>query len=172
LSATHIARILKVSRTWLFTIKKQFPSGAPKDFKDPEEWRTFVKAHRIEPIPPFEENGSTHKAEDSTQESEPSAHSRYIAARAHRTEILAQMAEIELAATRRSMIPRGEVERAFALAGAMIKAHILRLAADAPCALAGQTEAEIDRWMQEAIRRPIEDIKLDPNLFEPRKLQT
>jgi hypothetical protein len=82
------------------------------------------------------------------------------------------MAEIELAATRRDMIPRGEVERAFAHAGAMIKAHILRLAADAPCSLEGCSSAEIDKWMQEAIRRPIEDIKLDPDLFKPRKLQT
>jgi hypothetical protein len=171
LSATHIARILKVSRTWLFTLKKQFPEGAPRDFKDAEQWRTFVKSHRIEPIPPSEEKVSTRKAEHSTQESEPSAHSRYIAARAYRTEILAQMAEIELAATKRDMIPRGEVERAFAIAGAKIKAHILRLAADAPCCLAGRTEAEVDAWMQEAIRRPIEDIKLDPNFLKPRKTQ-
>jgi hypothetical protein len=172
LSATHIAAILKVSRTWLFTIKKQFPEGAPKDFKDPEEWRTFIKAHRIEPIAPFEEKVSTHKVEASTQQSEPSGNSRYTMARAHRTEILAQMAAIELAATKRNMIPRGDVERAFALAGSMIKAHIMRIAADAPCALAGKSEAEVDEWMQVAIRRPIEDIKLDPNLFEPGKLQT
>jgi hypothetical protein len=50
LSATHIAAILKVSRTWLFSLKRQFPSEAPKDFKDPEEWRVFAKRHRIEPI--------------------------------------------------------------------------------------------------------------------------
>jgi hypothetical protein len=37
LSAIHIARILKVSRTWLFTNKKQFPEGAPNDFNDPGE---------------------------------------------------------------------------------------------------------------------------------------
>jgi hypothetical protein len=172
LSATHIARILKVSRTWLFTIKKQFPEGAPKDFKDPQAWRTFVKAHRIEPVPPVVEKVSTRSVEDSTQESEPSAHSRYIAARAHRTEILAQMAEIELAATQRNMLPRGEVEAAFAHAGGVIKAHILRLANDAPWALVGKTEAEIDEWMQAAIRRPIGDIKLPPDFFEPRKIQT
>jgi hypothetical protein len=80
------------------------------------------------------------------------------------------MAEIELAATRRDMVPRGDVERAFAMAGSMVKNHILRLAADAPCALAGKSETEVDAWMQEAIRRPIEDMKLDPNLFKPRKL--
>jgi hypothetical protein len=40
------------------------------------------------------EEESTRSVSDSTQESEPSAHSRYIAARAHRTEILVQMAEI------------------------------------------------------------------------------
>lgn len=143
---------------------------APKDFKDPEEWRRFATAHRIEPKAPLTETLSTRPEEESTPQSEPSAHTRYITARAHRTEILAQMAEIELAATRRNMIPRGEVERAFALAGSMIKAHILRLAADAPCALVGRSATEIDEWMQEAIRRPIEDIKLDRNLFEPRKM--
>jgi hypothetical protein len=37
LSATHIARILKVSRRWLFTNKKQFPDEAPNDFNDPGE---------------------------------------------------------------------------------------------------------------------------------------
>jgi hypothetical protein len=35
--------------------------------------------------------------------------------------------------------------------------------------LAGQSEAEIDKWMQEAIRRSIADIKLDPNFLKPRK---
>jgi hypothetical protein len=180
LSATHIAAILKVSRTWLFTLKKQFSEGAPKDFSDPEEWRKFVNSHRIEPIAlaAHSENPqkvtqrklSTRPASDSTQLSEPSAHSRYTAARAQRTEALAEMAQIELAATKRDMVPRGQVERAFDMAGQMVKNHILRLAADAPCALVGKSEAEVDAWMQEAIRRPLEVMKLDPNLFKPGKL--
>ena len=90
----------------------------------------LVKVPRIEAIEPLEGKVSPRSMQDHTQGTEPSGHSRYIAARAHRTEILAQMAEIELAATKRDMIPRGEVERAFALAGQMIKAHILRLPAD------------------------------------------
>jgi hypothetical protein len=50
LSAIHIARILKVSRTWLLTIEKQFPEGAPEDFK---------AADRIELIEPLEGKVST-----------------------------------------------------------------------------------------------------------------
>jgi hypothetical protein len=170
LSATHIAAILKVSRTWLFTLKRQFPSEAPRDFSSPEEWRVFAKKHRIEPIAALPEKLSTRPALDSTQPGELSANARYTIARANRTESQAQMAAIELAATRRDMVPRGQVERAFDMAGQMVKNHILRLAADAPCALAGKSEAEVDAWMQEAIRRPLEVMKLDPNLFKPGKL--
>jgi hypothetical protein len=170
LSATHIAAILKVSRTWLFNIKRQFPSESPRDFSDPEEWRVFAKSHRIEPTITLSQKVSTRPTSDSTQPGELSANTRYTIARANRTETLAQMAEIELAATRRDMVPRGQVERAFDVAGQMVKNHILRLAADAPCALAGKSEAEVDAWMKEAIRRPLEVMKLDPNLFKPGKL--
>jgi len=71
LSATHIAKILKVSRSWLFTTKKQFSEGAPKDFKEAEQLRTLVKVHRTDAIEPLEGKVSPRSMQDHTQETEP-----------------------------------------------------------------------------------------------------
>lgn len=169
MSATRIAAILKVSRTWLFNIKKQFPEGAPKDFKDPEEWRKFAKAHRIEPTATLTEKVSTRQAEDSTQQSEPSSHSRYIAARAHRTEILAQMAEIELAATKRNMIHRAEVESIFAQVSSVVKGRLLRMVNDCPAALLGLDAPQIYEVLMEKLHYALDAMELRKEIFEPRK---
>jgi hypothetical protein len=167
LSASHIAAILKVSRTWLFTIKKQFPEGAPKDFSDPEEWRKFVKSHRIEPIALPVKLVSTPKAEDSTHESEPSANARYVTARAHRTEILAQMAEIELAAIQRNMIPRWQVEALFTGVCTVVKGRLLRMVNDCPNALLGLPEAEIHLILMDKLTYALDAMELEKEFFEP-----
>ena len=73
------------------------------------------------------------------------------------------------ATTKRNVIDRLEVEAAFAMCAQLVSAYLRRLASDAPCALVGLTESEIDQWMQEAIRRPLESVKLDPAFFEPKK---
>jgi hypothetical protein len=71
---------------------------------------------------------------------------------------------IRLEGTRRGVIDRSEVEAEFARVARMVRAHILRLASDAPCALSGRSEAEVDVWMQEAIRRPLEHVKACPGV--------
>lgn len=138
MSATHISKILKVSRSWLFAAKKQFSEGAPKDFKGAEQLRTLVKVHRIEAIEPLEGKVSPRSMQDHTQGTEPSGHSRDIAARAHRTEILAQMAEIELA-TKRCMVPRAQVEAIFARVSRIVKGRLLRMVDDCPAVLLERT---------------------------------
>lgn len=110
--------------------------------------------------------------EDSTQESEPSAHSRYITARAHRTEILAQMAEIELAATRRSMIPRAQVEAIFAQVSSVVKGRLLRMVNDCPSALLGLGATQIHDVLMEKLTYAMDAMEIEKEFYEPRKRQT
>jgi hypothetical protein len=51
LSAIHIPRILKVSRTWLLTIEKQSPEGAPKDFEDADRSSPSNRSREVEYAP-------------------------------------------------------------------------------------------------------------------------
>jgi hypothetical protein len=163
MSSKDLASACGVSQRQIYNLKAKFPKEVPGSFSDVAGWKKVVAAHQIVV--------AQKRHAPRSNPGEQSDNARYVAARARRTEALAEAEHIRLAITKREVISRGEVIREFARAGSMIKAHILRLAADAPCALEGLSSAEIDQWMQAAIRRPIEDIKLDPNFLKPQKNQ-
>lgn len=163
-TSKELAALCGVSQRQIYNLKTKFPKEVPASFEDVTGWQKVVSAHQIV-VAQKRHAPRSHPGEQSDN-------ARYVAARARRTEALAEAEQIRLAITKREVISRAEVEAEFCRAGRMIRAHILRLAADAPCALEGRSAAEIDEWMQAAIRRPIEDIKLDPNFLKPRRTQT
>ena len=74
-----------------------------------------------------------------------SSHARYVAARARRTESLAEAEAIRLAITKRNVIDRVEVENEFARLGSLMRGSMLKLLADPPCALVGLDSPSIER---------------------------
>jgi len=164
LSATHIAAILQVSRTWLFTLRKRFLQDAPKDFKDVEQWRIFVEHHRIEPIrlpPPVSKKQPVQRRDSSA--------ARYNEARTRKLNAQASLAEINLAASKREMIPRIDVETAFATVANRVKAQLSRLVNDAPGFLLGLTAEQIHVALNDKIRNVLNGIAMDDDFYKPRK---
>jgi hypothetical protein len=74
-----------------------------------------------------------------------SSHARYVAARARRTESLAEAEAIRLAITKRNVIDWVEVENEFARLGSLMRGSMLKLLADPPCGLVGLDSPSIER---------------------------
>jgi hypothetical protein len=49
MSLSAIATALGVSKSYLYSLVKAQPAGAPKTREDLAQWRNFVNRHRIEP---------------------------------------------------------------------------------------------------------------------------
>src|SRR6478672_11439268 len=101
MTSTACAKYCGVSQRTLYNLKAKFPDTVPLTFDDAEGWKRVVEANRV--------TVSTRRHAPRSSTETQSDHSRYIAARARRTESLAESEAIRLAVTKRNMIDRLEV---------------------------------------------------------------
>lgn len=102
-------------------------------------------------------------------QSESSATLRYAEARARKTLAQAEKAEIELAATRRDMIPRGQVESFISRSGNILKARLLRMVNDCSTSLLGLDSAQINDVLLEKVRHALDVAELQKEFLESGK---
>ena len=117
--STQMAEACGVSQRQIYVLKTRFPKEVPASFNDVDDWKKFVDAHRV--IVAAKRHAP--RSDAGLQ----SDHSRYIAARARRTESLAESEAIRLAITKRNTIDRLEVEREFARLGSLMRGSMLKL---------------------------------------------
>jgi hypothetical protein len=70
------------------------------------------------------------------------------------------LAEARLELSRRSVIPRVQVETEFARIAALARGRLLRMLNDLPSALLGLNEADIHRVMSEKLEHAMRDLRL------------
>jgi hypothetical protein len=159
MTAEELAKVLGVSRKTLFRLKKSYPEAAPANFDDPEKWKRVLETARTKEV-------GSHQPEISTSDS----HAIYVEARARKTQVAAEMGQIQLDATRRNVIRREEVASLFSRVFSIVRARIMKMGADLPCACVGLSEPEIDRVVQEKIAYALSGAEINAEFFNPKSL--
>src|SRR6185436_2761359 len=116
MSSKDLASACGVSQRQIYNLKTKFPKEVPASFADVAGWKKVVAAHQVI-VAQKRHAPRSHPGEQSDN-------ARYVAARARRTEALAEAEHIRLRATKRDMIPRIEVETAFSTVANRVKARL------------------------------------------------
>ena len=152
MTSTELAAVCGVSQRQIYNLKTKFPSEVPASFADVDGWKKFVDAHRV--VVAAKRHAPRSNPDVQTD------HARYVRARADRTESLAAAERIRLELSRRSVIPRIQVETEFARIAALARGRLLRMLNDLPSALLGLNEADIHRVLFERLNHAMRDLKL------------
>jgi hypothetical protein len=162
MSSKDLATACGVSQRQIYNLKTKFPKEVPASFDDVAGWKMVVAAHQVV-VAQKRHAPRSHPGEQSDN-------ARYVAARARRTEALAEAEHIRLAVTKRDLIRREEVETAFSTVANRVKARLRRLVNDAPSALLGLNEYEIHATLGEQIEVALNEITMDKNFYKPRRI--
>ena len=162
MSSKDLASACGVSQRQIYNLKTKFPKEVPASFADVAGWKKVVAAHQVI-VAQKRHAPRSHPGEQSDN-------ARYVAARARRTEALAEAEHIRLAVCKRDMVPRIEVETAFSTVANRVKARLRRLVNDAPSALLGLNEHEIHAALGEQIEAALNEIAMDKNFYTPRRI--
>jgi hypothetical protein len=173
MKAETLATILKVSRRYVFALKRRYPTEAPKSFDDIEGWRAFLSAHQLvhNPHKVAEMAGAAINS-DANGNGAVASNMRYIEARARRMTITAELALLRLEATRRTVIPKADVRILFARIGSVLRARILRMRNDLPCELTGLSEAGIQKVLDEKIAQVLSELVIPDDFWQPQSVVT
>lgn len=156
-----------VSKRTIFRLKSLYPSSAPPSFDLVDKWRSFVADHRVSvksvKVPtPVATVGKDGADEDAV------SHSAYIEARARRTKVQAEMAEIQLAVTKREIVWMSEVKALIDHIGAVYRGRILKLKTELASSCAGLNELAIEKIAGEKLNYALEAVALPEDFALPK----
>lgn len=160
MTADELAKELGIGRMTLFRLKKAYPREAPKSFADVEKWKAFLEVTKTKEV------GSHQSALALNGD----ANESYVQARARKTHIAAEMGQIQLDATKRNVIRREEVSNLFTRVFSVVRARIMKMGADLPCACVGLSESDIDRVVREKIDYALSEAEINAEFFNPKSL--
>lgn len=155
MNVSELAAALGISRVTFYARRKD--PRAPQSL-DLEAWRAYLKGARVNAPPESTGEGDTRKAYD------------YLFERARKTSLASDILAIELAATRRDTVRKEEVKTLFSQIAAVVRGRLLKLRADLPSALAGRSEAEIERIVTDKIEQALSGLSIPERFFEPEGL--
>lgn len=160
MTSKQLAAACSVSQRTIYNLKARFPEQVPASFGDVDGWKRIVEANRT--VVAGKRNAPRRDPELASD------HSRYVAARADRTESLAASERIRLEITRRNTISRAEVEVEFGRIASIIRARLLKMLNDLPSALLGLDEAAIHKVASEKLAYAMRDLKLLDTFLAPK----
>jgi hypothetical protein len=167
-TAVELVRELGISRALLFKIRRRYPKGEyPASFDDIEAWRTFISKARTDirtttPLPKPAGNGKLPSATESNI--------KFVAARAKEKAAAAELRELQLLATRRSLVHAEEVQLLFGQIAGVTRMRLMKMANDLPCTLTGLDPPSIDRIVQEKLTEALSSLVLPENFFTIRSV--
>jgi hypothetical protein len=168
MTAAELAEALNISRALLFKIRRRYPKGEyPASFNDIEAWRTFIAKARTDirtttSLPKPAGNGRLPSATESNI--------KFVAARAKEKAAAAELRELQLLATRRSLVHAEEVQLLFGQIAGVTRGRLLKMANDFPSLLAGLDQVAIDKIVQAKLTETLSSLALPEDFFSIRSV--
>jgi hypothetical protein len=165
-TALELSRELGLSRSQLFKLRARYPAEERlNSFSDLPAWRLFIERAKTDirtttPLPKSSGNGKLPSAIESNI--------AFVHARAKEKAAAAELRELQLAATKRSIVHAEEIQLLFGRIAAITRMRILKAAADLPCLLAGLDAPSIDRIVQTKLEEALSSLALPVDFFDPR----
>jgi hypothetical protein len=169
MTADDLARILGISRAQLFKLRKRYPASEyPDNWNDVKGWRGFLAQTHNGMLTPVPVSEPTKKQVASDLPSATESNVIFVAARAKEKVAAAEILEIELAATKRSIVREEEIIALFAKLSVVLRGRLMKMAADLPNMLLGLDAPGIDKVVREKLEEALSTLVLPKDLFDPR----
>lgn len=166
MTATELGKALGIGRRTLFRYRKEYPDRAPKTFDSLEEWTAFAAEMKIydsdqtkPKIDPAESEAKDVPAYDAQAERK----ERIIKLR-----LINESKQLELKLSRRELVPLQEAIETLSIIATTVRAELMEIPGEVAEALSGKEAAEVQRYLEAVIRKPLEKLSWPESFLKPK----